>query len=69
MRPRTGVVTGNADLGERRHIGNGLERSFVVTPSMRTLAPCTSGSATGIGADIRAMCPPARSLSAGWMPL
>ena len=44
-------------------------RSFVVTPSMRTLPLCASGKASGIGDVIMAMCPPARSLSAGCMPL
>ena len=43
-------------------------RSFVVTPIMRTLPLCASGNASGIGEVINAICPPARSLSAGCMP-
>ena len=44
-------------------------RSAVVTPSMRSLPACASGSANGIGLNMNGMWPPATSLIAGDMPL
>ena len=49
--------------------GSASRRSRVVTPSIRILPAAASGAAGGIGLNMKAMWPPARSLMAGDMPL
>ena len=44
-------------------------RCAVDTPSPRSFPPCTSASAGGMSANMKEMCPPIRSLSAGAVPL